>query len=132
MVSTVAVLEIEVRGEDERVEDEAYCVVEPLVFAKAVMTAIVDDVPQSHHDTALKEPVKWPCYVGEGLREVVNVIAFPNGGFSTGTCLKTSLLIVEASFILPPAPMVSNEIQEPAKRRKDQDPCQCVCECIDI
>lgn len=54
-------------------EDEADCVVDPLVVAKRVVAAFVGDDPNSGEDTALCRPVHRPGEGGDGRWEKVEV-----------------------------------------------------------
>lgn len=60
VVAAVAEFPGEVRDEEERVEEEADEVVEPLVVAESLVTALMGDDPEAGKDGALEEPVERP------------------------------------------------------------------------
>lgn len=55
-------------------ENEAYCVIKPLIVTEGVMPTLVCYDPNTSQDTALEGPVYWPDHIRQRLREEVEVI----------------------------------------------------------
>ena len=65
----MAVLPGEVGDEKPRVEDEANCVVNPLVITEGMVATLVGNNPNASADAALDDPVEGPGQVGERVGE---------------------------------------------------------------
>ncbi|KAJ4848671.1 hypothetical protein Tsubulata_041437 [Turnera subulata] len=61
----VAIFPREERGHQRGVEDEAYRVVHPCVFAEGAVAAFVAYDPDTRHECSLDEPVEGPSHIVE-------------------------------------------------------------------